>query len=130
MFWVQQDLWDHPAPLAPKELQEHPDQRAKWVMSEFLDSKEKLESREREVTMELQVHWAQWERTESVDPVVMVDPSDHQDLQERQELQETEVSQVQMVYLDKREPRVKEDFQGRPVPKVYLEIQDVTESQV
>lgn len=94
------------------------------------DSKEKLDSRENEVTMEFPVHWAQWERMESVDPEVTLDPLDLQDLQERPELQETEVFQAQMVYRARREPRVREGCQGPPVPKVYQEIQDVMASQV
>lgn len=68
--------------------------------------------------MVFRVHWDQWEKTGSVDPEVMVDPSGPQDLKERQELQETEVSQVQMVYQAKREPREKEEYQGRLAPKV------------
>lgn len=82
------------------------------------DLKEKLEQREKEVTMEFQDLWAQWERTGSVDLVVMLDPLDLKELKERQELQEIGASQVQMVFQAKREPRVKEEYQEQLVPKV------------
>lgn len=59
-----------------------------------------------------------------------VDPSGLQDLQEKPELQETEDSPEPMVYQDKRELRANEGSKVQPALKVYLEIQDATESRV
>ncbi|CAB1434644.1 unnamed protein product [Pleuronectes platessa] len=100
--------WATRPPWPPGDDRRRRTQGANWVTSDWLDLKEKLDSREKEATTGLRGHWARWERTASAAPEETEGPSDFQDLKERRELQETEVSPVVMVYQAQRRGAVGE----------------------